>query len=87
MSMWEVLLSQRLVLENVLRELSIRFHYLSVQWRFSSYKAEACIQLLAVSNQPTPCSCSGPCLPLQENGHGPHPCHLPHTVPEEDTAP
>ncbi|XP_061320185.1 uncharacterized protein LOC133274674 [Pezoporus flaviventris] len=48
MAMWEVLLSQRLILENSLRELSIRFHYLSVPWRFSTYKAEACIQLLAL---------------------------------------
>ncbi|XP_061210187.1 uncharacterized protein LOC133212585 [Neopsephotus bourkii] len=45
--MWEVLLSRRLIFENVLRELNMRFHFLSVQWRFSSQGVDACTQLLA----------------------------------------
>lgn len=58
-AMWEVLLSQPLILEKVLRELSTTFHYLRTQWRFRFHKVEACIQLLAVSNQTSPSSCSG----------------------------
>ncbi|XP_061235970.1 uncharacterized protein LOC133226429 [Neopsephotus bourkii] len=48
MGMWEVLLSRRLVLENVLRELNMRFHYLSLRWRFNSRRVYMCIQLLAL---------------------------------------
>lgn len=58
-AMWEVLLSQPLILEKVLSELSITFHYLRTQWRFRFHKVEACIQLLAVSNQTSLSSCSG----------------------------
>ncbi|XP_033920356.1 maestro heat-like repeat-containing protein family member 1 [Melopsittacus undulatus] len=47
-TMWEVLFSDPLILENVLRQLNTRFQHVSVRWRFSSQKVEACIQLLAL---------------------------------------
>ncbi|XP_030328771.1 maestro heat-like repeat family member 5 [Strigops habroptila] len=55
-AMLEVLLSQPLILEKVLRELSSNVEYLQLRWTFNSEKAAACIEhlVLLVSSNVTP---------------------------------
>lgn len=74
---WEELLSQPLILEKILRELSSNLQQQQSRSTFASHTVEACIQLLMVSNQTSPCSCSGLGLPPQKHRHSPLLCHLP----------
>ena len=77
LAMWDVILSQPHTLEKVLRELLSKLQDQQLRRMFSSNTEDACIHHLAVSDQTSPCSPSGLCLPLQENRHNPLPSHLP----------
>lgn len=76
-AMWEALLSQPLILVKVLRELRRNLQHLQLRIGSRFCRVKFCIRLLAVSNQTSPCSYSGLCLPLQKHRHSPLPCHLP----------
>ncbi|KAM6032625.1 maestro heat-like repeat-containing protein family member 7 [Theristicus caerulescens] len=80
LAVWDVMLSQPHTLKKVLRELLSQLQDQRLRRVFSSSTEDACIHHLAVSDQTSPCSPSGLCLPLQENRHGPLPSHLPQTV-------
>ena len=77
LAMWEVMLSQPHTLEKVLRELLSKRQDQQLRGMFSATAEEACIYHLAVSDQTSPRSPSGLCLPLQANRHGPLPSHPP----------
>lgn len=77
LAMWDAMLSQPHTLEKVLRELLSKPQDQRLRRMFSSHTEDACIHHLAVSDQTSPCSPSGLCLPLQQNRHGPLPSHLP----------